>query len=282
MHSCAKHKNTLGTARHGDLISALMTLARSVGFFASREPNDHAQPEGLNLTDEQYNDHADILLLKHDQRLYVDVAVTRPTAASNLTAGHSANYPLQAAARRARMKHRKYDAICKLNGYTMVPFIVESTGAIAIEGRRLLRQLSEQAQDSQLTPKQWLAHAYNYLSVVLQKGNARLNQGGVHAQSIDRSRWEHKMAAQQRWLQSRGHHSTSAARAHSGASRSHEPVCPSSSSSVSSNHSEYEANRPTRPPKLRKPVRRAPGRRAQPTVKSVIVRALAGSCSHAR
>jgi hypothetical protein len=185
------------------------------------------------LTDEQYNMHADILLLKHDQRLYVDVAVTRSTAASNLTAGHSANYPLQAAARRARMKHRKYDAICKPND-TMVPFTVESTGAIAIEGRRLLRQLSEQAQDSQLTPKQWLAHAYNYLSVVLQKGNARLNQGGVHAQSIDQSRWEHKMAAQHRWLQSRGHHSTSVARAHSGASRSHEPVIPSSSSSVSS------------------------------------------------
>ena len=212
-------------------------------------------------------------MLKHDQRLYVDVAVTRPTAASNLKAGHSANYPLQAAARRARMKHRKYDTICKLNGYTMVPFIVESTGAIAVEGRRLLRQLSEQAQDSQLTPKQWLTHAYNYLSIVLQKGNARLSQGGVHAQSIDQSRWEHKMAAQQRWLQSQGRHSTSAARAHSGASRSHEPVSPSSSSSASSKHSEYEAGcRPTRPPKLRNPVRRAPDRRAQPAVKSVIVR----------
>ena len=95
---------------------------------------------------------------------------------------------------------------------------------------------------------------------------------GFQAQSIDQSRWEHKMAAQQRWLQSRGHHSTSAARAHSGASRSHEPVSPSSSSSVSSNHSEYKASRPTRPPQLRNPVRQQPGRRTQPTVKSVIVR----------
>lgn len=63
----------------------------------------------------------------------------------------------------------------------------------------MLKLLSEHASDSDLTPKEWLAHAYNYISVVLQNSNARLAQGGAHAHAIDQSRWERKKNSQQKW-----------------------------------------------------------------------------------
>ena len=204
-HSCSKHKRTVGSARHSDLMSAVMKLARSVGFYASREPNDHMRPAGQHMRDEGFNSHADILLLKHNLKYYVDVSVVRSTQASKLKQQSNPTTPLQAAGYRAKSKHKKYDEICRVNGYQMVPFVIESTGALAPEGRQLLKLLSEHASDSDLSPREWLAHAYNYISVVLQNGNARIAQGGVHAHSIDQSRWEGKKNSHIKWLRARSH-----------------------------------------------------------------------------
>ncbi len=47
-------------------------------------------------------------------------------------------------------------------------------------------------------------HAHKVISVVLQSANARLAQGGMHAQTICTTMWQRQRNSQQRWLQSRG------------------------------------------------------------------------------
>ena len=206
-HACVKHRRTLVTARHSDLMSAVMSLARSVGFYASREPNDHARPDELefrkqSVSIDEYNAHADILLLKHQLKLYVDVSVVRSTCPSRIAKGRT-DKPLAAASYRVRDKHRKYDRICEVNGYTNMPFVLESNGALSREATRLLRLLSTHSVD--VTPREWLAHAHKVISVVLQSANARLAQGGMHAHTICTTMWQRQRNSQQRWLQSRGH-----------------------------------------------------------------------------
>ena len=207
LHSCVKHRRTFVTARHGDLMSAVMSLARSVGFYASREPNDHARPDELELRKgsvsiDEYNSHADILLLKHHLKLYVDVSVVRSTTPSKIAKGCT-DVPLAAASYRARDKHRKYDRICEVNGYKLMPFVLETNGGLSREALQLLRLLSSHSVD--MTPRQWLAHALKVVSVVLQSANARLAQGGMHTQTINTTMWQRQRNSQQRWLQSRGH-----------------------------------------------------------------------------
>jgi hypothetical protein len=206
-HACVKHRRTLVTARHSDLMAAVMSLARSVGFYASREPNDHARPDELEFrrasaSIEEYNSHADILLLKHHLKLYVDVSVVRSTAPSKLVGKGRTDVPLAAASYRARDKHRKYDRICEVNGYTNMPFVLESNGALSHEARKLLRVLSTHSHD--VTPREWLTHAQNVISVVLQSANARIAQGGMHAQTICETMWQRENHSQQRWKVSRG------------------------------------------------------------------------------
>ena len=205
-HACVKHRRTLVTARHSDLMAAVMSLARSVGFYASREPNDHARPAELEFRKdtasiEEYNSHADILLLKHHLKIYVDVSVVRSTSPSKTAKGRT-DVPLTAAAYRARDKHRKYDRICEVNGYTNIPFVLESNGGLSREASKLLRLLSTHCTDE--SPKQWLAHAHKVISVVLQSANARLAQGGMHTQTICTTMWQRQRNSHQRWLQSRG------------------------------------------------------------------------------
>lgn len=89
-HSCTRYRALTVTQRHHQLIHTLAELGRSVGFHCIVEPNLHVRPEkpvGSITVDEEdhYNQHADLLLMKGDQKLYVDVCVTRPTHASNLT-----------------------------------------------------------------------------------------------------------------------------------------------------------------------------------------------------
>ena len=205
-HACVKHRRTLVTARHSDLMAAVMSLARSVGFYASREPNDHARPAELEyrkdtVSIEEYNSHADILLLKHNLKIYVDVSVVRSTSPSKITKGRT-DVPLAAATYRARDKHRKYDRICEVNGYTNIPFVLESNGGLSHEAAKLLRLLSLHSVD--ISPREWLTHAHKVISVVLQRGNARLAQGGMHAQTICTTLWQRQRNSHQRWLLNRG------------------------------------------------------------------------------
>jgi len=178
-HSCERTRHSLMTQRHNNIVQVIRDLAVHAGFMAIREPNMHVRPADvadLPALSEKYNQHADLLLLRHDLKLYIDVTVTRPTNASHLNrSGASASHtPLVSTKAPAQLKHNKYDAIAQTNNYRMIPFVLESYGGFGVEASALLQQLSAFSQE--LSPREFLLHAHRRLSVTLQSSNADIAQ----------------------------------------------------------------------------------------------------------
>ena len=74
--------------------------------------------------------------------------------------------------------HRTYDAECAHHGWQLVPFVLESYGALGSSACRFLEQISAHSTDR--SPADFLAHATNMLSVAyLQVGNAHVAQRGA-------------------------------------------------------------------------------------------------------
>jgi hypothetical protein len=168
-------------------MQVLMDLARSVGFHVRREPNDHIRPDNMaNPHSKHYNDHADILLVKHAQRIYVDVTVTRPTCSSNMHGGGNKvrTTPAHSTHARTRIKHRKYDAIAACNQYQLLAFTMETYGGLGEEALELLHILSKHCKD-EYNEQQFLTHAFRRLSVTLQTANANIQSRGVQIMQMD-------------------------------------------------------------------------------------------------
>ena len=145
-HSCAPNHRTLALPRHNNIVQVLMDLGRAVGYTCSREPNLHVRPEGQSsMSSKNYNSHADILMLKHNQRIYIDVTVTRPTSVTNMRTQKSSLVPLNSTIGRSKAKHAKYDELARVNNYDLVPFVMESYGGFGIKATRLLTRLSTQS-----------------------------------------------------------------------------------------------------------------------------------------
>jgi hypothetical protein len=174
-HSCSHFKRTFQTQRHNNVMQVLMDLARSVGFYTIQEPNNHIRPDEVAqqpALSQQYNQHADILLLKHDQKLYIDVSITRPTNASNLSRSATLTTQLVSTRAREREKMNKYSAIADVNGYELIPFVMETYGGLGHAAAALLRRLAQHSRE--YSPNEFIRHAYARLSVCLQASNANL------------------------------------------------------------------------------------------------------------
>ena len=184
-HSCDRHKRTLLSQRHGNIMQVVMDLARACGFVAIQEPNGHIRTEDvrdLPATSVKYNIHGDILLLKHDLKLYIDVSVTRPTTPSQLQHPGTTRTPLFSTRKVESLKHGKYDAICVANGYEMFPFVMESYGGVAPQAVRLLHTLAAHSREH--SRSEFLTHAYRRLSVVMQLANANIQLEGMHQMQL--------------------------------------------------------------------------------------------------
>ena len=207
-HSCSRYRHLTVTQRHNNLMHTLAELARSVGFYCILEPNLHLRPEkpqgSLTTDEDHYNRHADILMIKHNQQLYIDVAVTRPTQASNLGQQLIQMSPLHSTKSIEREKHRKYDDIAKLNHYTMIPFVMESYGGMGKEAEKLLRKLSAHAHEW-MEPREFLLYARQRIAVTLQSANANISLLGQQQLHLDRyslrthgTPWQYQLAASHR------------------------------------------------------------------------------------
>ena len=190
--------------RHNNVAQVLQDLASSVGFTCIREPNLHVRPAGVRdqpADSAGYGEHADLLLLKHDLKLYVDVTITRPTNATNLALFKRVlNTPLHSTREKERRKQAKYADIAQANEYQMVAFALESYGGLGAEAVRLLHTLA--AHSRQYTPLQFLRHAYDRLSVTLQASNGDISQMGMqqlHLAQHARARSAHVAAMRRRF-----------------------------------------------------------------------------------
>ena len=204
-HSCNLTRTNSLTLRHDQLVHTIAELSREAGWHATREPMHHlrpldpaaaaavassvdpADPDDLDNCNfpAHWNRHGDLLLLRHDKKLYIDVAVTRPTNDSNL-AHHSrvATDTLHSTKQVASRKHAKYDAIAELNKYTMLPFVLESYGGLGPEAVRVIDFLA--ASSSDMSEKEFRKHAYRRIAVCLQRGNAHIGLLGQQQMHIRR------------------------------------------------------------------------------------------------
>ena len=105
-----------------------MRLARAVGFYAAHEPNHHQRPSNVPVETEdgkdsngpgKWNDHADILLVKHGRRLYIDVCVTRPTARSTIQSAPQSilTTPLYSCRAPSAEKHVRCHTLLDVSGH---------------------------------------------------------------------------------------------------------------------------------------------------------------------
>jgi hypothetical protein len=186
-HSCQQQQHTSVMQRHNNIVQVLMDLGVRAGYTAIREPNDHIRPQVRGTKDARgWNEHADILLLKNDERLYIDVSLTRPTAPSFLVLPQSRQFVLHAAAKRSVTKHRKYDELARVNSYQFFAFCMETYGGLVPEGVQLLKKLAKQTTGFE--SKAALRHAQSRLSVTLQSANATIAEQGAHTRSLDQYR----------------------------------------------------------------------------------------------
>ena len=192
-HSCISQKGGSKQRRHDALKTALAGLARSCGYHVEVEPAfpllptdrtgsraDESQAHRLTRAGEPDRRRGDLLLLRDNSRLLIDVTVVRPTAPTQLqrlsAVAGAHMQPLVTADAAEQLKHRKYDSECAKHGWKLVPFVLETYGAAGTAARQLLQRMAPHAIDHK--PDEFIAHAARVLSVALQVGNA-----GVAAQA---------------------------------------------------------------------------------------------------
>ena len=188
-HSCVRQKGTSIDQRHEVLKLLLARLLRSCGWHVEVEPRFPPRTESSVDADTgaivttavpPVDIHGDLLLIRDNQRLLLDVTVARPTCLTQLrrSAHTSASViPLAAASDAEKRKHRTYGAECAHHGWRLVPFALETYGALGASARRFLEQVSAHSTDR--SPSDFLAHATNLLSVALQVGNAHVASRGA-------------------------------------------------------------------------------------------------------
>ena len=175
-HSCEKTRRACNNQRHNNIVQVIIDLARAAGFIAIHEPNSHIRPDSSSDAPsliEGFNKHADMLLLKHDMKLYIDVVITRPTNATHLRKSPRVqDTPLASTHSTTQYKHAKYDEIAAVNDYKFFAFTMETYGGISDEAMKLLNLLSSHSHE--YPPVEFLQHALCRLSCTLQSSNATI------------------------------------------------------------------------------------------------------------
>jgi len=197
LHSCTVETGASVSKRHHQLVLTLMKLAKSVGYHTTVEPNfppiittthdEHTKQ--LVYATHQSRERGDLLLIRGNQVILIDVSITRPTSTANMRLHAKINETAGiAAAAVEKRKHATYDVECKLHGWRLVPFVLESYGGLGSEANKLLLDMAEH-DDS---PLEFILHARNLLSVALQSGNADV---AIHGTT---SHWRRKVSAADR------------------------------------------------------------------------------------
>lgn len=191
--SCSSLKRLPVLTRHNGVANVIADIARRASCYVEHEfmirdasrDHDHSMRAGPhaygNHHDQSSSNHdrgsiPDLLVAGAEMSAFVDIAISNPAAPS---------YAAQAAARRfggvaamrAAQKHAKYDDICRTKNLEMIPFAVESFGAMDGEALKFVTGLCQRLPIHARAAA--LQHALISLSFALQRGNATISTAGL-------------------------------------------------------------------------------------------------------
>ena len=170
------------TSRHTILLQLLVSFLREAGL----QPIPEARTEN--------GERPDLRLLLDGVSLLLDLSVTHPTSPSAISTSRSSQ-PLGSAERREYEKRHKYTELTTMENATVVPLVLESTGALGDGFRQFIRRISSCVRDgefagaSPLVIERFLVSA---LAIALQRGNAAvLREGTSHLDHLHSGAPEH-------------------------------------------------------------------------------------------
>jgi hypothetical protein len=190
-HSCTLQEGTSVKFRHDTSKMVVAGLVRSCNAHVVVEPQfppllvtelDTTTGRPITSVRPPVGIHGDLLVVHHNTCQLIDFTVARPTQMTLLRGSATGTdmtftHPLVAAAAAEKRKHVTYDAECAAHGWKLVPFVMESTGALGTEASQLLERMSAHCTDR--SPADFLLHAHRMLSVALQSGNAHVASHGA-------------------------------------------------------------------------------------------------------
>jgi len=172
----ATEANATAAAAASQLKSATTATSAAAASASSSSSSSSVDSQASQFMDDaipHFHRHADLLLLKGDLQLYLDVAITRSTKSSSLSNSTlTQTVPLHSTHSVAALKTRKYAAISAINHYTFFPFVMETYGGVAKDAVRLLSILAKYSPLR--SEREFMRHAHSRLAVCLQQSNANI------------------------------------------------------------------------------------------------------------
>ena len=167
--TCRLLRRRSATARHAVLLQLLVSFLREAGL----------QPIPEARTDD--GERPDLRLTLAGVSYLLDLSATHPTSPSALSSRRSLR-PLGAARQREYEKKQKYSELATLEGVTIVPLVMESTGALGECFRQFIHRISTSVRNGEFagaSPSAVERFLIAALAVSLQRGNAAILREGT-------------------------------------------------------------------------------------------------------
>jgi hypothetical protein len=155
--TCQKMKKTTQLFRHNAIENQVAKSLKDVAFFVAHAPKiDDAQPD------------LEFCFREEERPTLLEVSVTHPSTASNLSKNHSDIYPRSAAKSREREKTSKYRHLER----SVIPIVVETYGAFGPQFTEFLKLIARKKSTSSKSYNSIFNDLTSSIQCALQRGNS--------------------------------------------------------------------------------------------------------------
>ena len=168
MHCMEGHGGREITLRHHQVVRVVKKYAELAGAQVIIEPH-HVFSES--------NKRPDLQIIMNHKCYLLDIAVTNPTAPTNVSNGQTL---LGQASAYEKIKTRKYDELARAQHSDFIPFVIETYGGIGGKAQQFLSELSVFAHDHLTTYSHFdVVSGLRYaMACSVQRGNALIALAG--------------------------------------------------------------------------------------------------------
>jgi hypothetical protein len=170
-HTCMRAASGSWTVRHNYVVEVLQRYLTEAGLTPLREEPFHETADLSQFC------KPDLAYVVGGNLVFLDVSITHPAAGSAVA---RASRRAGAAAReREQEKLRRYTAAQRLHHATVVPFVLETYGAMGRMAQKCVRRIARYAADyAGKSYRPFLAGMIAEIAMALQRGNGRVIEQG--------------------------------------------------------------------------------------------------------